>query len=175
MEKNLDLIACAPARYRRFSRKCSWAASKETRARGLVRSASLSRTFCPRFSVQAFLKRVCFCRPTLLFQLAWFSDVRGRSRPLRFPSLPLPSDILCARSCSWCQSTYCMARANHHARKKWSVEKSTNQFRMGVFFSRSDFWQSEDFSAMFLSYTRRTLSYLRRTSVQCLFCAEFLV
>ena len=30
--KNLDLIACTPARYRRFSRKCSWAASKETRA-----------------------------------------------------------------------------------------------------------------------------------------------
>ena len=40
MEKNLDLIACTPARHRRFSRKCSWEASKETRARGLVRSAS---------------------------------------------------------------------------------------------------------------------------------------
>ena len=66
--------------------------------------------------------------------LSWFSDVRGRSRPLRFPSLPLPSDILCARSCSWRQSTHCMARANHNARKKWSVEKSTNQFRIDVFF-----------------------------------------
>ena len=46
MEKNLDLIACTPARYRRFSRKRSWA-SKETRARGLVRSASLSRAQKP--------------------------------------------------------------------------------------------------------------------------------
>ena len=71
---------------------------------------------------------------SLSHALAWFSDVRGRSWPLRFPSLPLPSDIVCARSCSWRQSTYCMARANHNARKKWSVEKSTNQFRMGVFF-----------------------------------------
>ena len=68
MEKNLDLIACTPARYRRFSRKCSWAAIKETHARGLVRSASLSRAFCPWFSVQAFPKSVCFCRPPLLFQ-----------------------------------------------------------------------------------------------------------
>ena len=38
--KNLDLIACTPARYRRFSRKCSWVASKETRARSCG-SASL--------------------------------------------------------------------------------------------------------------------------------------
>ena len=47
MEKNLDLIACTPARHRRFSRKCSWEASKETRARGLVRSHSRSQSFVP--------------------------------------------------------------------------------------------------------------------------------
>ena len=41
--KNLDLIACTPARYRRFSRKRSWEASKGTRARGLAGSASLPR------------------------------------------------------------------------------------------------------------------------------------
>ena len=40
---NLDLIACTPARHRRFSRKRSWEASKETRARGFVGSASLPR------------------------------------------------------------------------------------------------------------------------------------
>ena len=41
--KNLDLIACTPARYRRFSRKRSWATSKETRVQGLAGSASLPR------------------------------------------------------------------------------------------------------------------------------------
>ena len=84
MEKNLDLIACTPARYRRFSRKCSWAASKETRARGLVRSASLSQAFCPWFSVQASLKSVCFCRPALLFQRDQINSLRnGRDYDLK--------------------------------------------------------------------------------------------
>ena len=102
-------------------------------------------------------------RQTSPHAVAWFSDVRGRSGRHRCPSLPLPSGIPCARSCSWRQSTFCVARANHNARKKWSVEKSTNQFHTGVLFLRSDFWQNEDFSAMFLSSTRRTLSYLTRT------------
>ena len=60
MEKNLDLIAYTPARYRRFSRKCSWAASKEIRAHGLVRSASLSRAFCPWCSVLASAEKRLF-------------------------------------------------------------------------------------------------------------------
>ena len=38
------------------------------------------------------------------FVVAWISYVRGRSRLLRYPSLPLPSDILRARSCSRRQS-----------------------------------------------------------------------
>ena len=84
MEKNIDLIACTPARYRRFSRKCSWAASKETCARGLVRSASLSRAFCPWFSVQASLKSVSFCRPPLLFQRDRINSLRnGRDYDLK--------------------------------------------------------------------------------------------
>ena len=84
MEKNLDLTACTPARYRRFSRKCSWAASKETRARGLVRSASLSQAFCPWFSVQASLKSVCFWRPALLFQRDQINSLRnGRDYDLK--------------------------------------------------------------------------------------------
>ena len=43
--KNIDLIACTlactSARYRCFTRKWSWEASKETRTRGLVASTSL--------------------------------------------------------------------------------------------------------------------------------------
>ena len=82
MEKNLDLIACTPARHRRFSRKCSWEASKETRARGLMRSAS--RAFRGWFSVQASLKSVCVCRPPLLFQRDQINSLRnGRDYDLK--------------------------------------------------------------------------------------------
>ena len=38
----------------------------------------------------------------IVLYLAWFSDSPGRSR-LVTHSLPSPSDILCARSCSWRQ------------------------------------------------------------------------
>ena len=58
MEKNLDLIACTPARYRRFSRKCSWAASKETRARGLVRFRNGGRDYDLKQIENAFRDRL---------------------------------------------------------------------------------------------------------------------
>ena len=82
MEKNLDLIACTPARHRRFSRKCSWGASKETRARGLVRSAS---GFVTSFSwLVPSLKSVCVCRPPLLFQRDQINSLRnGRDYDLK--------------------------------------------------------------------------------------------
>ena len=84
MEKNLDLIACTPARHRRFSRKCSWEASKETRARGLVRRPALSRVFRGWFSVQASLKSVCVCQPPLLFQRDQINSLRnGRDYGLK--------------------------------------------------------------------------------------------
>ena len=75
MERNLDLIACRPARYRRFSHKCSWAASKETRARELVRSAS---GFVTSFFFFAF------CWPPLLFQRDQINSLRnGRDYDLK--------------------------------------------------------------------------------------------
>ena len=59
--------------------------------------------------------------------------LRSFAAPSLCPSLPLPSNIIYERSSSWRQSTNCIARANHNARNKWSIEKSTNQFH-GVFF-----------------------------------------
>ena len=81
MEKNLDLIACTPARHRRFSRKCSWEASKETRARGLTRSAS---GFVTSFSWLVQRSSVCVCRPPLLFQRDQINSLRnGRDYDLK--------------------------------------------------------------------------------------------
>ena len=64
-KKNLDLIACTAARYQRFSRKWSWAASKKTRARGLLGSASLTRALSlSRFRVKR-PRREAFPSPTV--------------------------------------------------------------------------------------------------------------
>ena len=60
MGKNLDLIACTPARYRRL------------------------RAFCPWFSVHESLKSVCLCRPPLLFQRDQINSLRnGRDYDLK--------------------------------------------------------------------------------------------
>ena len=57
--KNLDLIACTPARQRRFSRKRSWEASKETRAR-TYGFGVFATSFVLGFRVQASLKSSVF-------------------------------------------------------------------------------------------------------------------
>ena len=58
------------------------------------------------------------------FVVAWLSDVRGRSRRLRYPSLPLPSDILRVRSCSWRQSHFSISTNQSRcttSREMWNV------------------------------------------------------
>ena len=82
---NLDLIACTTARHRRFSRKRSWEASKETRARGFVGSASLPRALSlVRISSSSVPEKLCICRPPLLFHRDQINSLRnGRDYDLK--------------------------------------------------------------------------------------------
>ena len=59
--------------------------------------------------------------------MAWFSDIRGRSRSLSLPSLSHLIYSVQSRVHD-VRAPFCIWKANHNARKKWSVEKWTNQF-----------------------------------------------
>ena len=54
--------------------------------------------------------------------IAWFSDVRGRSRSLSLPSLSHLIYSVQSRVHD-VRAPFCIWKANHNARKKWSVNK----------------------------------------------------
>ena len=83
MEKNLDLIACTPARHRRFSANAHGRPAKR-HARGLVRSASGFVTSFLWLVHSSVPKSVCVCRPPLLFQRDQINSLRnGRDYDLK--------------------------------------------------------------------------------------------